>query len=87
MDWSRVHVFWGDERCVPPIIINAARHVTFIIAGRGKAERLREVLVGPYQPDVLPVQIIRPTHGHLLWLVDAAAAIRLREREHNATRR
>ena len=60
-----------------PVIINAAAHVTFLASGASKAERLREVLVGPNQPDVLPVQIVRPTSGHLLWLVDAAAAVHL----------
>ena len=62
-----------------PVAINAAAHVTFIVSGAGKAEQLREVLAGPYQPDVLPAQIVRPTDGHLLWLVDAAAAVHLRE--------
>jgi 6-phosphogluconolactonase len=61
-----------------PVIINAAAHVTFIVAGSGKAGRLREVLAGPHQPDVLPAQIVKPTNGRLLWLVDAAAAVDLR---------
>ena len=56
-----------------PVVINAAAHVTFLVSGADKAERLREVLTGPYQPDVLPAQIIRPTRGRLVWLVDAAA--------------
>jgi 6-phosphogluconolactonase len=61
-----------------PVIINAAAHVTFIVAGSGKAGRLREILAGPYQPDVLPAQIVKPTNGRLLWLADAAAAVDLR---------
>jgi len=64
---------------VYPGATNAAHHVTFIVAGSGKAERLREVLAEPYQPDVLPAQIVRPADGHLLWLVDAAAATRWRK--------
>ena len=63
-----------------PVAINAAAHVTFLVSGAGKAERLREVLDGPHQPDVLPAQIVRPTDGRLLWLADAAAAVHVRER-------
>jgi 6-phosphogluconolactonase len=61
-----------------PVAINAAAHVTFVVSGAGKAERLREVLDGPHQPDVLPAQIVRPTDGRLLWLADAAAAVHVR---------
>ena len=42
-----------------------------------KAERLRQVLAGPYQPDTLPSQIVRPTDGRLLWLTDVAAVAHL----------
>jgi 6-phosphogluconolactonase len=62
-----------------PIVVNAAAHVTFLVAGTGKAERLHQVLAGRYQPDVLPAQIVRPAGGQLLWLVDAAAAARLQQ--------
>lgn len=62
-----------------PIVINGAAHVTFLVAGAGKAERLHQVLAGRHQPDVLPAQIVRPADGQLLWLVDAAAAARLRK--------
>jgi len=62
-----------------PVVINAAAHVTFLVAGAAKAERLHQVLAGRYQPDVLPAQIVRPSDGQLLWLVDAAAAARLRQ--------
>lgn len=57
-----------------PPTINAARHVTFIVAGASKAKRLREVLHGSHRREVLPAQIIRPREGHLLWLLDRAAA-------------
>jgi 6-phosphogluconolactonase len=58
-------------------LLNAARHVAFMIEGAGKAEMLQRVLHGPYDPDVLPAQMIQPTGGQLHWLVDAAAAGRL----------
>jgi 6-phosphogluconolactonase len=69
-----------------PVILNAARHVAFLVAGADKAEMLSRVLEGPYQPAVLPAQIIKPTHGELRWLVDAAAAAHLRgNHERNRT--
>jgi 6-phosphogluconolactonase len=60
-----------------PPLLNAARSVTFLVEGAAKAEMLWRVLSGPYQPDVLPAQLIQPTHGQLQWLVDAAAAANL----------
>jgi 6-phosphogluconolactonase len=63
-----------------PAVLNAAAHVTFLVSGAGKAERLRDVLEGPYQPDVLPAQNVSPTGGQLLWLVDAGAAAHLERR-------
>jgi len=61
-----------------PVILNAAHQVAFLVAGADKAEMLSNVLEGPYQPGVLPAQIIKPTHGELHWLIDAAAAAQLR---------
>lgn len=63
--------------------INNARNVTFLAAGEDKAETLRNVLEGSYQPDVYPSQLIRPRNGTLLWLVDEAAA-RLLADQHRA---
>jgi 6-phosphogluconolactonase len=60
-----------------PAVINAAAHVTFLVSGAAKARRLREVLIGPFQPDRLPPQIVQPADGRLLWLLDAAAAAHL----------
>ena len=63
-----------------PVVINAARQVAFLVSGANKAEVLHQVLEGPYQPVVLPAQIIRPHSGDLRWLLDAAAAARLRQK-------
>jgi len=57
-----------------PSLLNAAANIAFLVAGTGKAERLKEVLHGPHQPEVLPAQIVNPREGKLLWLVDEAAA-------------
>lgn len=58
-------------------LINAARCVAFLVEGAGKAEMLRNVLEGPYQPDEWPAQLIQPVSGELHWLADATAAARL----------
>jgi 6-phosphogluconolactonase len=60
-----------------PVLLNASENVTFLVTGADKAERLKDVLEGG-QPDLLPAQLIRPTHGALHWMIDAAAAARLR---------
>jgi 6-phosphogluconolactonase len=61
-----------------PAILNLAQNVTFIVSGGEKATRLRQVVEGSFTPDQLPAQVIRPTHGQLTWMVDAAAAAELR---------
>ena len=58
-------------------LINAARHVAFLVEGASKAQMLWNVLEGPYQPDVWPAQLIQPVSGELHWLVDAAAATKV----------
>jgi len=55
-------------------VANHAASVAFLVAGTGKQNALKEVLEGPYQPEVYPSQIIRPTTGELHWFVDEAAA-------------
>ncbi len=57
-----------------PVLINHARHVTFLIQGAQKASMLRTVLEGPFQPDARPAQGIRPQSGSLTWFVDQDAA-------------
>jgi 6-phosphogluconolactonase len=57
-----------------PPAINAAANVTFLVSGADKAQTLQQMLGGPYEPDLLPAQIIKPSSGCLLWLLDAAAA-------------
>ena len=57
-----------------PPTINAAANIAFLVSGAEKAERLRQVLKGDYQPHLLPAQIVKPVNGHLLWFVDEAAA-------------
>jgi 6-phosphogluconolactonase len=58
--------------------INAAANVIFLVAGEEKTESLHEILRGPSQPAHLPAQLISPKEGSLTWMVDAAAATRLR---------
>jgi 6-phosphogluconolactonase len=55
-------------------VLNNADTVIFLVSGEEKAEPLRVVLEGQMQTDRFPAQLIEPTHGKLLWLVDQAAA-------------
>jgi len=60
-------------------VFNHAALALFLVSGEKKAEALKAVLEGDFQPDRFPAQIIRPQDGKLLWLVDRAAARGLRE--------
>ena len=53
--------------------VNNAANVIFMVTGADKAPALTAVLERFYEPDQLPAQLIQPTHGSLLWLVDTAA--------------
>jgi 6-phosphogluconolactonase len=55
-------------------VINHARDIFFEIAGADKAAPLKEVLLGPYDPEKLPSQLIQPRSGRLTFLLDSAAA-------------
>ncbi|MBI5761822.1 MAG: 6-phosphogluconolactonase [Planctomycetales bacterium] len=59
-------------------LLNAARQVMFLVAGQDKAAALADVLEGSVDLQRLPSQLIRPTAGGLTWLVDQAAAARLK---------
>jgi len=57
-----------------PPVLNNAICVMFLAGGEEKAETLKSVLQGEYQPDRFPAQVIHPVNGRLVWLVDREAA-------------
>ncbi len=57
--------------------INAAAEVEFLVTGIDKAPALAAVLEGPGNPHIVPAQMINPTSGSVVWLVDADASSKL----------
>ena len=58
-------------------VITQGRQVAFLIEGEDKAEMVKAVFAGPYDPETYPAQVIRPASGTLTLLMDEAAAARL----------
>ena len=61
-------------------VLNAARCVTFLVSGTGKAPALHAVLDSDAPGEQYPSKLVRPTDGKLIWLVDRAAASELSTR-------
>lgn len=59
-------------------LINAAEQVVFLVTGQSKAETLFNVLEGPKLPNKYPSQLINPHNGNLIWILDQAAASKLK---------
>lgn len=57
-----------------PRVLNRARELWVLVTGRDKAATLAAALEGPRDPERLPVQLLAPDAGRLVWLVDRAAA-------------
>jgi 6-phosphogluconolactonase len=60
-----------------PRILNAAKHVLFLVTGAEKADAVHSVLEGDYQPDEYPAQIVQPVKGEVTWMLDKEAAGKL----------
>jgi 6-phosphogluconolactonase len=56
------------------LVINDAREVWFLVAGKNKSETLLNVLDGAYKPKQYPAQRIKPVDGNLVWMIDEEAA-------------
>lgn len=83
LEVDKAWVTWSRPGMLPPAVdritltypvINAARHVAFLVAGAKKAAVLRDVLEGGAARDDCPAAGVRPTDGTVTWLVDEAAA-------------
>ena len=56
-------------------VINAAKNVVFLVTGKNKAEKVKEIIE---QPDVMrkkyPAALVQPDSDNLYWYLDEAAA-------------
>jgi len=60
-----------------PPVLNRGREIRLLVTGSDKADALHEALEGAREPERLPVQLIAPEAGRVVWLVDRAAASKL----------
>ena len=74
--WVAAHRTWRIT--FTPPVINHAAAVIFLVSGAAKAAALAAVLEGEPCPERYPAQVVAPVDGRLLWIVDRAAAGRLR---------
>jgi 6-phosphogluconolactonase len=58
-------------------VINRARDVFFLIEGEDKVAALKQVFLGPYNPETYPSQLIQPASRRITLLLDSAAAAAL----------
>ena len=57
-----------------PEIVNRASNIAFMVKGANKALMLQRIIEGPYEPNKLPAQTIKPENGELYWFLDGDAA-------------
>jgi 6-phosphogluconolactonase len=69
-----------DRLTFTPRLLNAAKHVLFLVTGAEKQDAVRNVLEGDYQPDEYPAQIVQPAKGEVTWMLDTAAAEKLQRK-------
>jgi 6-phosphogluconolactonase len=70
----------SERVTMTPAVINSSREIIFLVNGAEKSAILSRILDGPYDPEVLPAQRIRPLRGNLTWMVDQEAARELKNR-------
>lgn len=69
-----VEKFHTHRVTLTPPVLNAAKQVVFLVSGHDKATALHAVLEGPFEPGRYPAQVINPTAGQLVWIINQDAA-------------
>ncbi len=69
-----VEKFKSNRITMTPKVFDNAAEVQFLVAGASKVDVVPQVIRGPYEPDRLPSQTVKPKSGVLRWLLDEAAA-------------
>lgn len=69
-----------DRLTFTPRLLNAAKHVLFLVTGAEKQDAVKVVLEGDYQPDEYPAQIVQPAKGEVTWMLDTQAAEKLQRK-------
>jgi 6-phosphogluconolactonase len=57
-----------------PAVLEAAHHTIMLVAGADKAEPLKQVMYGAYEPKKYPCQIAVQKGGDVIWFLDEPAA-------------
>jgi len=55
-------------------LINNAANIIFLVGGAEKAEMLKTILEGEFEPQKFPAQNVNPRGGNLFWLIEKDAA-------------
>lgn len=55
-------------------VINNAKNVVFLVTGAGKKEKVTEIINQTGAFNNYPANLVKPTHGELVWFLDTAAA-------------
>jgi len=65
----------GQERITLTLpALNHAKQITFLVVGKNKSQRLKDVLRQSETSERFPAQAVKPVNGNLEWFVDRAAA-------------
>ena len=75
---NRVEKLNADRLTLTFPAINNASNVIFLVKGADKAEILKTVLQGKYEPEKFPAQAVKLNDGEMFWLIDQSAAEFLR---------
>ena len=71
-EFSESVSMWRITLTLP--LINASRHVLFLVAGADKADVVQQIIATPTHAELLPAARVAPTRGILHWIIDGAAA-------------
>jgi 6-phosphogluconolactonase len=60
-----------------PPVLKRARQVVVLVTGENKAQAVRQVLEGPYEPRDNPAQLLRHAEGDVTWILNEDAGSRI----------